>query len=149
MTADSLEIVIEPHAFDRAKSGLVTGPIWLRHEGADFPESGWRDFPVAILSSWLTQLTAVTRGTGEAVCSFMDGPFEFKITNERPGVLRLQFVERGIDDERPIEGFSVPASTLHVTLHAAVATTLSECARRGWSSTEVENLRALASNSRH
>ena len=138
MAADTIEIVLEPHAFERANSGAITGPIWLRHDQVDFPEPGWRDFPVIVLSWWLKHLTGLAHGTRQAVCSFMDGPFEFSIASEGGSLLRLQFIERGIAAKTSVAEFTIATSALHATLQVSVAATLSECDRRGWTNSDGE-----------
>ena len=144
-----MDIALEPKDFEQAKSGAITGPIWLRHQGVEFPERGWSDFPVVILGWWLKHVADLARGAKSALCSFMDGPFEFSVTSEVPGICRLQLARRGVEAKSVVSEFTVDAITLHASLHTAAATVLAECDRRGWAGRDIEDLRASARAGRH
>lgn len=144
-----MDIALEPKAFARAQSGAITGPIWLRHEGIAFPEKGWSDFPVIVLGWWLTQLLALGQGARSALCSFMDGPYDFSVSTEAPGLFRLKLTQRGAKTNSLVSEFTIDASALRASLLAAAASTLAECDRRGWSGRDVEDLHELHRFSRH
>jgi len=63
------------------ESGNVTGVIHVELESGAFPETGWSDFPVIILSWWVEawlQLEAPTRR--EVQWRFIDGPHSLTLT---------------------------------------------------------------------
>jgi len=144
-----VDIALEPTAFDQAKSGAITGPIWLRHEGIEFPERGWSDFPVVVLGWWLRNAAELASGAKTALCSFMDGPFEFSISTEASGLYQVQLAERRVGGKSVLSEFTVDATALHSALRTAVATVLGECNRRGWTGPDVEDLRASTHAGRH
>src|SRR5262245_23576462 len=64
------------------KAGNVTGVIFLELQHGPFPEAGWSDFPVIILSwwieAWLQLETSAKRR--EVQWRFMDGPYSATLT---------------------------------------------------------------------
>lgn len=56
-----------------SQSGIVTAPIYFCVEDRFFPEEGWSDFPLIVLSWWLDEIAG---GAEKSVFPFMDGPFE-------------------------------------------------------------------------
>jgi hypothetical protein len=141
--------MLHPKEFQQTKSGGVTGPIWLRHEGVDFPKRGWSDFPVIVTGWWLKHLASLTRESKDAVCSFMDGPFEFGVYAEGLGQWRLQFIERRANARAVVSEFIVPSTELQATLQTAAATILAECDRQAWTGSDIEVLRSISSIGRH
>jgi hypothetical protein len=122
--------------------GSVTGQIWF-DDGDAFPEVGWSDFPVVLVTWWLDLLARLLSASDqEGRISFMDGPFRVQATC-RGDFLRLDFVS-----EHP----GVKSSSRITTLAAAIDNAkdiaralVGECGRRGWASREIESLRrALA-----
>ncbi|MFI6503920.1 hypothetical protein [Nonomuraea typhae] len=62
---------------------LVVAPIWLDLDGSPFPEEGWFDFPIPLLTWWLTEVRDLLNGEqDECWLTFMDGPFEARIARE-------------------------------------------------------------------
>jgi hypothetical protein len=145
MAPERVEFVIVPHSFHRSRSGSITGPIWLRHGGrdehaSDFPEVNWIDFPVVILGWWLERLDAL--GNGGTECSFMDGPFEFTVSDLGNALARVCCFERRIRERVPVADFQTHVSLLRASLRSAAESALAECDRREWSGSDVERLRA-------
>jgi hypothetical protein len=140
-------VVVNPAAFERSQSGQVFGPITLRYEPragepAEFPEPGWTDFVVVLLSWWLEQIETLRIGVEEEVrCGFMDGPLEFTVARQDADTYRLRCLERTRDGEDVIEDWTSPTATFDASLREAGRATLAECDRRGWASRDVATLR--------
>jgi hypothetical protein len=70
-------IALDTQTFQQSRqTGNVTGVIFLELEGGAFPERGWSDFPVIVLSWWTEawlQLEVPTRR--QVQWRFMDGPY--------------------------------------------------------------------------
>jgi len=142
-----VEVIVDPRSFFLAQSGAIVGSVWIRTQGENhmvFPEAGWTDFPVVILGWWLNEIVALVSGHAtEATCSFMDGPFEFRLTAS--GDVQLS--------RRPDEGtlnlgrFRRPESARELwdSLHTAAVAVLTECEARGWSNDDVDVLRRYVS----
>jgi len=138
-----VDIALDMTAFDQAKSGRITGPIWLRHKDIEFPERGWNDFPVIVLSWWLRNVTHLADGT-TALCHFMDGPFEFNVSKVGSGLCQVQLVEQRAHTSKLLSEFMADESEFITALRTAAGTVLSECSRRGWTGQDIERLRESA-----
>lgn len=138
-----MDVIVEHQSLTHTSSGSVTGKIWLRsnHEPRiEFPEAGWIDFPVVVLGWWLAQVEALLRRASvEAHCSFMDGPFEFRIDDK--GQIRL--MERTTLGTREIAASQVALQEFWQQLNVAASRLVAVCAQRGWSDADIENLRGV------
>lgn len=57
-------------------SGNISAPIFLRLHERAFPEEGWIDFPIVILSWWLSSIESFE---DPIELAFMDGPFAIRL----------------------------------------------------------------------
>ena len=135
MASSNVEVVVEPNTLRRSPVGAITGHLWLRWAEADgssrhFPEAGWADFPVPVLSWWLQALGELKIGSG-AEFRFMDGPHIIHI-NLSADKLTLRGHEMTL---------AIPAAAFESRLREAASRVLSECAQRGWSSRDILQLR--------
>jgi hypothetical protein len=140
---DKMEIVVDPHSFYMSATGSITGIVWVSNGAVDFPGKAWSDFPVVILSWWCDQTNELTGVGSSAKFLFMDGPFEIQMISEGASSLRVQFIERDNSSER-LGVFTTSIENWNDALRAAIATTLAECERRGWSTSDTERLRTSA-----
>ena len=137
MAAPNVEVVVEPDSLRRSSGGTITGHLWLRWADADgssidFPEAGWADFPVPVLSWWLQALGELRVGSGAAF-RFMDGPHSIHI-DLRGETLTLHGHEMTLE---------VMATAFESRLREAASRVLSECDQRGWSSRDILQLREV------
>jgi hypothetical protein len=145
-----VEVVVQPETLERSARGSITGRIWLRdgcpEDQADFPEVGWFDFPVALLSAWTAELQRFARAVpsvGALVrCHFMDGPYSFTVGAEQGGAWRISCWE----DRREGRGEPGPAwitdqASFLDGLSRSGRSTLAYCDSRGWWNTDTEALR--------
>ena len=75
--------------------GSVVGAIWIgaSDNGLAFPEVGWRNFPVALLSTWIPALRRLSARGQTAECHFMDGPYHFTVSSGDAGDSRVACFE--------------------------------------------------------
>jgi len=75
-------IVVDLQTFQQGRaSGIVTGVICVELESGAFPDAGWSDFPVIILSWWVEALFQLETPTRlEVLWRFMDGPQGLTLT---------------------------------------------------------------------
>jgi hypothetical protein len=136
-----MNVIVEPRTLTKAPSGSLIGTIWLhseQHPEIDFPEARWTDFAVVILGWWLTEVEAMLRGASdEAHCSFMDGPFEFRI--DKVGEIRL--LRRGASGTSDVAKRQISLHAFWQQLNVAASHVISECDRRGFSTDDVTGLR--------
>lgn len=146
----SVEVVVEPETLERSVHGGITGRVWLRDGSretqADFPEVGWSDCPVALLSAWTTELQRFARVVpadgAVARCRFMDGPYSFTVRAEGTGAWRISCIEERLrGGGTPSQVWVTDSSSFLDGLHRAARATLSACDARGWWNADTEALR--------
>ena len=133
--ARNLAVVVGGHELDRTSGGMVTGPIWIRAEGADFPCAGWSDFPVALIGAWLTVLAE----PGTAELRFMEGPYVLRVERGAPGRSLLTAEADGAAEPTLVTEADTAAVVRAV--HRAGVVLLTACRARGW---DHRDLRYLA-----
>jgi hypothetical protein len=145
-----VEVAVEPETLERNTSGSIVGRIWLRdgssEHQADFPEVGWFDFPVALLSAWTTDLLRLTRALPSADalvrCHFMDGPYSFTVGAGPGGTWRISCSEDRQEgrSERGPQWITDQASFVGSLIRSG-RSTLAHCDSRGWWNNDTEALR--------
>lgn len=132
---------------DRTESGAVTGPIWVRTGGADFPETGWTDFPVVLLTGWLSEfVTAVDRGrSGPGVVSlpFMEGPYTLHLV--RDADLDHWTVTRHGPEGDAAGAVGVGGTTVLEGLWHPARALVAACRSYGWADDDIDGLTATLS----
>ncbi|WP_146210018.1 hypothetical protein [Vitiosangium sp. GDMCC 1.1324] len=135
-----LTVHVDTDSLTRASSGSITGVLFLRGDGAAFPEEGWSDFPVVVLAWWLEALEGLRSGrAASASCRFMEGPFSVEVA--RRGV---EFLLRGQRDGRRVEVLveeRVDLESFWREVRAGASRVVAVCAARGWTSKDLESLR--------
>lgn len=72
----AIKVDVEKLLQSQGKSQTVTGEIFCVAGGVSFPEAGWNDFVIIILTWWLEASTRLGRGHSQEVWRFMDGPWQ-------------------------------------------------------------------------
>ena len=140
-----VEVVVDADSLSRGAGGAVTGQIFLRHSGGVFPEEGWFDFPVVILTWWIVGLNECDQGKRSSFQGlFMDGPCSFTVTADGHGTLDLSC--DGDEPLRPLAGVS-PRELLESALVAGRLVS-SACRSRAWAGRDVDALRAALAATR-
>ncbi len=129
---------VDASSLDTAASGAVTGRIWFDGEET-FPDAGWFDFPIVVLTWWLQLLARLSAGqTKSGDVRFMDGPFRVSANLTDDGVLRLEYLSGRAAN---------PVGTSTITLTQALddgigaaRALLAECRERGWASDDIDRL---------
>ena len=84
----STRVQLDLSSVESTPSGSIVGRVWIEIDGFAFPEAGWYDFPVAILTWWIEALRGlVSHSSDEATLRFMDGPFETRVESGDQGVM--------------------------------------------------------------
>lgn len=116
----------------------ITGVICLRINDRYFPEREWNDFPIIILSWWLTNLLSLWRGepdTADGVdCLFMDGDYSYRVTPHGDRWL-VEFTDDGTVYSIEVERTAFMREVLNCAAH-----TLNASRARGWRNTDIDNL---------
>ena len=147
-----VEVVVDAGALARDASDATTGPIWLRDcdrdAQADFPEVGWVDRPITLLTAWVSELQRLSRTVpaagAEGACHFLDGPYYFTVHVESGGGWIVRCVEAREPAGQviqPVHEWRTGGSAFLASAVRAGRAVLAQCDTRGWWSGETEALR--------
>lgn len=116
-------VVVEPLTLTRSASGAVSGVVYLMSGDQAFPERGWYDFPLVVLTWWANAFHDLASGRSRSVeCWFMDGPFLFTVTSARSSAWRVRHVDRReLDRTRAPLEVSSPSSFVRSLADAITA----------------------------
>lgn len=148
----SVDVVVEATSLARTDAGAIAGPIWLRdgdpQAQADFPEVGWVDLPLLVLTSWVSDLQRLARtlpsSGAVSVCHFIEGPYYFSVHVESAGSWVVRCFEAREDSARtepPVHEWRTGSSAFLASAVRAGRAALAQCDVRGWWSPETETLR--------
>ena len=137
---------LDPATLQRSAAGTISGALYLLVGSQPFPEKGWNDLPVAVLAMWLKTLRPVRSGQdNQAECSFMEGPFTFRVQRTTTTAWRFEALARGAQ----VHVESVDPEEFWQSLQSAARATVEECRRRGWESRDVAALSQLLNQIMH
>ena len=138
------EVLVETEALHRSKSGSITGPIFLRSPIGDFPEAGWSDFPVVILSWWIEGLREIESEQSHSFEGlFMDGPFAFVVQSGSGMTCVISWGKRGNASTVGIANISDILKSVVVAGRRVAKV----CRENNWGGKDVELLERLVSHS--
>jgi len=113
-------------------------------DGIPFPERGWSDSVVSVLSSWLDATNDLAAGvTDSASLRFMDGPFSLDV-QPGYGVVNLRAIDSRSGEQVIIET-NVQMQELHQSTVSAASQVLRACSERNWWSPDIDRLVLLSS----
>ena len=126
----------------RSTKGSITGRLYVELGTFVFPDRGWSDFVVVILSWWLEALYGLVDGNRTAELGFMDGPYAIGVTAIDLSVCSLECFQKGRTDtiltKTSVDVFQLIQEVQHVS-----ARVVEVCDAQGWQSSDVIALRAL------
>jgi hypothetical protein len=154
MTNDAryLKVEIQLDSLTQSARGAVFGEISVALDNSHFPEQKWNDFIVVVLGWWSGSCVALLRGAQQQEeLWFMDGPFLMNMERAPDDLWRVRFLQlRAGPVPSLVRKESVPGLPDGVcirplsfvrSLTSSGYTVLHECARRGWATPDVEQLK--------
>jgi len=143
-SVQKITIEVDPSTLAISTSGSITGVIAIRTSDIVFPEAGWSDFPVVILSWWLEPVAQILAGNSKVWdCRFMDGPYSLRLEKEQNDIWML----RGLYDRRTVEFTATVSLAAFLNRLLSVAQkVLRESRKRGWQNTDIKNLGSAIQN---
>lgn len=135
-----IDVVLE--SLSKQSDQAVTGLIAIRTPEIVFPDRGWSDFVVVVLSWWLREVTALMSGsTPMAKCAFMDGPYEFQLAIHSRDRWRLALLRRTASNQELSGETLVAPTTVVAELAKTANAVLRKCQENSW---EDEDLKLLS-----
>jgi hypothetical protein len=146
----NMHVDVSLDSLTQSTRGAIFGEVSVRVDGREFPGPRWNDFVVIVLGWWSEKCAALLRGASCEEFLFMDGPFLFTVEAISQHVWSVRFLQlRGTADPTMVESGAVPGLpdsfpirplTLARSLAITAGAVFHECARRGWTTTEVDQL---------
>src|SRR5699024_2465646 len=112
-------------------------------ENEVFPEKGWNDFVVVILTWWhdaLINLIQSEQNGTEQAFEFMDGPLSVKAIKMSENVLELQFIKERRETEEIFFTVNTRITEFKKALLKSVDELLAELRRKNWQTDDVKEL---------
>ena len=122
---------------------MITGEIYFVTENEVFPEKGWNDFVVVILTWWhdaLINLIQSEQNGTEQAFEFMDGPLSVKAIKMSENVLELQFIKERRETEEIFFTVNTRITEFKKALLKSVDELLAELRRKNWQTDDVKEL---------
>ena len=133
-------VILDARNASRTAAGVVCTGLVLRIDAKDFPERGWTDFSVAVLSSFVDAVVSLLQERPRVSVRFMEGPFRIDLTRESNEAWRIVVVETG-ERETILNDSVIDARALMASLVEAAEEALLLCRMREWWSSDAESLR--------
>jgi hypothetical protein len=139
---EKIDILVEIDSLSISKSKKITGEIYWSLDNKYFPEEGWNDFVVIILSWWHKTLFNIkeTRINTSHQFNFMDGPLLVKATKITDDSLKLACIKENKDSNNIFFTSTCSISQLETSLSNATKKLLKEIDSKGWHSDDIDDL---------
>jgi hypothetical protein len=132
----------------QSASGSITCNFCVRVNGFVFPDRGWSDFVVVVLSGWFEAGTRLTRGQRTAELVFMDGPFVINVTSSGVGVCSIEFLRRETK-QTLLKTATVETLQMVHEIDRVAAQVIERCEQHNFRSNALDELRNLISTTKH
>jgi hypothetical protein len=140
MNMDTITVHIEAMSFQKSKSQAVTGIIFFDFGSYQFPEKGWDDFVVVVLSWWLSALKNIVFGESKyEELKFMDGPQYIAVKKLSNALCVIECFDKRKGGSAEFTGQYQLTEVLRSVMHSAKAT-YSVCSQNGWDSDDIDEL---------
>jgi hypothetical protein len=141
MNVCHLSVAVTTESLAMAAGRSITGRIWLKLEGRDFPERDWFDFPVALLNSWIEEISKLSYAENQTgFLHFMDGPFMITMKARSATLASASFIRSG----QVLCEASVSVDEFSRSVKMAGRLVAEACIARGWSDEEIMKLDAAS-----
>ncbi|MCH1625329.1 hypothetical protein [Fredinandcohnia quinoae] len=141
-----IEMNIDLDTLSINNRNVITGEIYFSFNGEYFPERGWNDFIVVILTWWHTALINLKNSRQNGIVQefdFMDGPLlvrGFKISDD---IIELRFIRKTIGSEHIFFTCQTSINSFKKTLLKRTKQLLTDIKGRNWKSGDIEELEKL------
>ena len=138
----NFKITFNKNFIHKSKRGSITAPLFFDYGEYQFPENGWSDFVVVVLSWWIDACSVINKGREEKVeLSFMDGPMLLRLFLREEGKVEMHCVDQRGEKEIIEYKTTIDLSKLSQQLISVANEVLNICSQNGWESEDISNLR--------
>ncbi len=132
------EICADLDTLRRSASEVITGVLFLRIDGAAFPDSTWDDAIVRVLDSWCSTCRYLISGGMTGDFMFEDGAYGFEVSGvgEKKCLICYSRAQKKAEVIRSV----VSLEEVVGEVRGACKRVWNACARHGWDSSDVRKL---------
>jgi len=139
--ASMITVQTESKSIEQSKSQAITGVIFFDLGGYQFPEKGWNDFIVVVLSWWLAALENIISGSADnEVLRFMDGNLYVVVKSLDGGLCQLECFDGGAGGNKEFSVQYCLAEVISAVLDFAKMVE-SVCSNNGWVTDDIRELK--------
>lgn len=128
---------------NQSSSGALVGQFWIELDDMPFPDTGWSDFAVVVLSWWNNSVASILQ---ESRCKrkfeFMDGPYLFQATKNGSDLIGIELVQEGAQRNYVRGQGTISELLLAAEIAAASNALLSTCNEHKWRAKDIDDLKA-------
>lgn len=141
MTTKKVRLVFDASTIHQSKKGSITSVIYFDFSDYQFPEKGWSDFVVIILTWWLRALKNPKENT--ELC-FMDGSMLIRVKVLQNSELLLECINQKYEEENIEYQKYISLSEVKVELLEASKQVIETCRTKSIESDDLDDLIYLA-----
>ena len=132
MNDSNFKIITERDSYKKTKLGSITGKIYVCLDEYYFPEKGWFDFALVVVTWWQDSTIKIFKSESKREkFMFMDGPFYISVEKGENDSLGLSFIEWS--NRRIIEKTgNIKYELLISELIKTSDDVINECKRNNW-----------------
>lgn len=141
-----IDIVVNANTLEMSQtSGNIVGEIYLNVDGKVFPDKGWSDFIVIILTWWIEAISKVNtkRKFDSFKLTFMDGPIFIKGYVHSDGNTELEFTRERMSKNEIIFTTVCNISQLKISTIKAAKCVIEQVDKNGWDNADIKKLKCL------
>lgn len=141
-----VEISISLDTLSINNRNFITGEIYFSYNDQYFPEKGWNDFIVVILTWWHKAIINLISSRQNGIVQefeFMDGPLLVKGNKLSDDIVELQFIKEKKDSEHIFYTCRTSINKFKNTLLHNTKKLLEDIKKRNWHSDDIEELEKM------
>ena len=136
----AVTVKTEATSLERSCGRPITGTLYLELGRHQFPEKGWNDFVVIVLTWWLSAMREMKlgRSTNQEL-RFMDGPLHINVSKREFDFCQIECFEDRSDGKAEYS-CALRFSVLLNEIIGAAESVYAVCSENGWDSDDVREL---------
>ncbi len=138
---NTITVHTEPKSIEQSKNQAITGLIFFDFGHYQFPEKGWNDFIVVVLSWWLAAFeNIILDSVDNEELRFMDGPLYVTVKKLDKDIFRIGCFNEKMGNGAEFSGEYSITEIINAVLNVA-KTVESVCSKNGWDTDEIRWLK--------
>lgn len=144
---EQVDVIINRNSLIRTERGNVLGEVFFNIDGKLFPEKGWSDYIVVIITWWIEEISRMGKANNikDFKLNFMDGPLYVKGSFINEYKIQLGFMREKIDEDEIFFTSICNFNQLKNSINQEANVLIQEVDKRGWISEDINKLKSTIS----